>query len=531
MSNKADKKALGGRGGGAGGSSSSGSSSSSSGSGHGAGTGRRGGRGGSSHATPRQGAAVKAEVGAGGGALGPQQPLAASSMADAAHSSGRVGLVTPTKGPQQDEEVSSNAGSDAHSSVSQGADHSNGVRIAQLEQQIREQAAQLERLALSGGASSVQASVAGQSLWQQQPQQQPQPQLQQPQQQQQQQQQRPQQEQIVRVDAVRPPELTFAGATAGSALDDWLFKLDQLFAQTHRAEADWQGRVQLAQLYWDRHMQLWWTSRQQAAAATGEQVQSWAAFVAALRRQFVPSGDEQLARTELFQLRMRSGESVAAYLQRAVLLVVRAGGLVEGKTAAALALLGVDKSRFPFTCAAVARKERAAGAAGMSFAQMREELTAEAAVEPQLGGRSSSSSSSSSGSGSSGGGGAKGATNSRQVRINALQQQLKALEEGNEESDAEETYGIAPVTTGSDGEARDRCAKCGKDGHASPDCKSKKELRSCFYCKKPGHLKPNCPARKAAGGQKQGKGEGQSQGAGGSAGGAAPGGKPTPKNE
>ena len=71
----------------------------------------------------------------------------------------------------------------------------------------------------------------------------------------------------MRVDAVRPPELTFAGATAGSALDDWLFKLDQLFAQTHRAEADWQGRVQLAQLYWDRHMQLWWTSRQQAAAA------------------------------------------------------------------------------------------------------------------------------------------------------------------------------------------------------------------------------------------------------------------------
>ena len=165
----------------------------------------------------------------------------------------------------------------------------------------------------------------------------------------------------------------------------------------------------------------------------------------------------------------------------------------------------------------------------MSFAQMREELTAEAAVEPQLGGRSSSSSSS--GSGSSGGGGAKGTTNSRQVRINALQQQLKALEEGNDESDAEEAYGIAPVTTGSDGEARDRCAKCGKDGHASPDCKSKKELRSCFYCKKSGHLKPNCPARKAAGGQKQGKGEGQSQGAGGSAGGAAPGGKPTPKNE
>jgi hypothetical protein len=278
--------------------------------------------------------------------------------------------------------------------------------------------------------------------------------------------------------------------------------------------------VQLAQLYWDRHMQLWWSSRQQAAAAAGEQVQSWAAFVAALRKQFVPSGDEQLARTELFKLKMRSGESVAAYLQRAVLLVVRAGGLMEGKTAAALALEGVDKSRFPFTCAAVARKERAAGVAGMSFAQMREELTAEAAVEPQLGRGSNSSSSSSSG-GSSGGGGAKGATNSKQLRINALQQQLKALEEGDEGSDAEDHVGVAPVET------RDRCTKCGRDGHLAPDCKSKGPL-TCFGCGKPGHKRAQCKA-----GKKQGKGEGQGQGAG-ATGGAAPGGagsKPTPKNE
>ena len=520
MSNKADKKAQSGRGGGAGG----GGSSSSSSSGHGAGTGNRGGRGGNSQATPRQGTAVKAEVSAAGGVLGPQQPLAASSMAGVAHSSGQAGLVTPTKGPQQDEDVSSNAGSDAHSSVSQGADHSNGMRIAQLEQLIREQAAQLERLTLGGSAaSSVQASVAEQL--QQQSQQQRQSQ-QQPLQQQQQQ--RPQQEQeVVRVDAVRPPELTFAGATAGSALDDWLFKLDQLFAQTHRAEADWQGRVQLAQLYWDRHMQLWWSSRQQAAAVAGEQIQSWVAFVAALRRQFVPSGDEQLARTELFQLRMRSGESMAAYLQRAVLLVVRAGGLVEGKTAAALALLGVDKSRFPFTCAAVARKERAAGVAGMSFAQMREELTAEAAVEPQLGGRGSSSSSSSGS--NSGGGGAKGATNSRQLRINALQQEIKALEEGNVESDSEDHVGVAPIKAGADRGARDRCSctKCGRNGHLAADCKSERPL-ICFGCGKPGHIRAKCKAA-----QKQGQGETQGQGAG-AAGGAAPGGagsKPTPKNE
>ena len=337
----------------------------------------------------------------------------------------------------------------------------------------------------------------------------------------------------MRVDAVRPPELTYAGATAGTALEDWLFKLEQLFTQTRKPESDWQGRAQLAQLHWDRHMAMWWTGRQEAAAAAGEPILSWVAFVAALRRQFVPAGDSQLARSELFKLKMRSGETMEAYMQRAVLLVARAGGLVEGKTAAALSLEGVDKSRFPFTCAAVARKERAAGAMGMSFAQMREELTVEAAMEPQLSGRSGSSSNSSggnNGSSSSGNSGAKGATNSRQLRINALQQQLRALEEGDEEEDALESFGVAPIAPGSD---RDRCYKCGAEGHTTPDCKSRKELRSCFHCRQPGHLRSKCPERRHGnkGAQKQGKVESQGQGTAGGAPGGAAGGKPTPKNE
>lgn len=334
----------------------------------------------------------------------------------------------------------------------------------------------------------------------------------------------------MRVDAVRPPELTYAGATAGSALEDWLFKLEQLFTQTHTVEADWQGRAQLAQLHWDRHMALWWAGRQEAAVAAGTPILSWSAFVAALRRQFVPAGDSQLARSELFKLKMRSGETMEAYMQRAVLLVVRAGSLMEGKTAAALALEGVDKSRFPFTCAAVARKERAAGATGMSFAQMREELTVEAAMEPQLGGRSSNNSNNG-GSNS----GARGATNSRQLRINALQQQLKALEEGDEEGDAGEAFDVAPIGAGAgrDHAGREHCRKCGSDGHITPDCNSKKELRRCHRCRQPGHLIADCSQQRRKGAQKQGKdkGEAQSQGTAGGAAPGAAGGKPTPKNE
>lgn len=400
---------------------------------------------------------------------------------------------------------SSSADSDVRSSASQVA--ALAREVARLEQQLREQAAQFRQLSV-GGSAVEQQQHPQQARSSQEPLQQ------------------------VRVAAVQPPELTYAGATAGTALEDWLFRLEQLFVQTHKSEAAWAERAQLAQLYWDRHMSLWWIGRQEAAAAAGAPIRSWLAFVAALRKQFVPAGDSQGARTELFKLRMRSGESVEAYMQRVVLLVTRAGSLMEGRTAAALALEGVDKSRFPFTCAAVARKERAAGVEGMSFAQMREELTVEAAMEPQLGGRGGSSSSggasgrpssssSSSSSGHSGHSSAKGASGSRQVRINALQQQLRALQEDGDEEDASDdsysTAALAPDGRGSSSGADARCYKCGVTGHISADCKSSKELRTCFRCKQKGHVRSKCPERSGAGKQVEGAGTGAS--------------KPAPKNE
>ena len=366
--------------------------------------------------------------------------------------------------------------------------------VARLEQQLQ------EFRQLSSSSSAAAAEQQQQQQQQQQPKQSKHQHSRFSQESQSQQQQ--QQQQHVRVAAVQPPELTYAGATAGTALDDWLFKLGQLFAQTRMPETAWEERLQTAWLYWDRNMSLWWNGCQEAAEVAHAPILTWAAFVSALRKQFVPAGDSHLARTELFKLRMRSSEGMEAYMQRAVLLVPRAGSLVDSKTGAALALEGVDKSRFPFTCAAVARKEREA-VGGLVFAQMRQELTTEATQEPQLGrggggGGGGSSSSSSGSSNSSSNSSSRGRTNkgssSKQMRISALQQQLAALEEADDDDYDSNSYSAAPLATAASG-SEVRCFKCGLAGHISSECKSKKELRSCFRCKEVGHVRSSCPQR------------------------------------
>ena len=503
MSSIGGNKKSSGRGGGGG---SSGGSSSSSGGGHGAsGAGTRsrtGGRG--SHNTPLgKQEAVKQEADVGASHV--------KAVVEVAHSSSQMQpldqMVTPVKLPVEDDRTSNSADSDVHSSVSQQRG-SQSIRVAEIERRERELEQREQQLRDREQLEHPQQLSAASQLQSQRQQQQ----------QQQQQQQHPQLQLHARSDAVRPLELTYA--TAGAALEDWLFKLKQLFAQLGKSELDWNGRAQLAQLYWDRHMDLWWSGRQEAAVAAGAPIQSWSSFVAALRKQFISTGDSEVARSELFKLRMKSGESMDAYMQRSVLLVARAGSLMESRIAAALTLEGVDKSRFPFTCAAVARKQRAAdssssGQAGMSFAQMRVELTEEALMEPQLSGRSNSSNSGNSSSNTHNH--AKSGANNKQLRINALEQQLKAAREEDDNTDADDSrYNTAPVSTGST-----LCNKCGADGHFAQDCKSKKELRSCFRCGKSGHIRSKCSERKGDQHNKRGEGEG----------GAAASSKPAPKNE
>jgi hypothetical protein len=320
----------------------------------------------------------------------------------------------------------------------------------------------------------------------------------------------------VRVAAVQPPELSYANASGGSALEDWLFKLEQLFAQTRTAEAAWQERVRTAQLHWDRHMSLWWAGCAEAAASAGVPVDSWPAFVAALRKHFVPTGDAEAARTELFRLRMRGGESMDAYLQRAVLIVARAGAFVDGKMAGALAIEGVDVVRFPFTVQAVRGVQRKAGVQGLSFAQARVELSTGAHDEPHLQlpqarGGSNGNAADRGGQGYRVPSKSAGTSGSKQVRINALRQQLQALEEEDAGGDEREAAGgvvqVAPLGRGAGSTRGSACYKCGGEGHIVAECTSKKELRTCYRCGKAGHVRSKCPDKKQQRDAARGAGE------------------------
>ena len=336
--------------------------------------------------------------------------------------------------------------------------------------------------------------------------------------------------------AVQPGELVYHKASEGTTIADWLFKLEQLLSQLGVGVGEFDERVRVAAMHWDRQTNVWWEGHAQQAAGAGAPIADWSAFVHALKANFVPTNDAEAAASELLRLRMRSGESMDAYMQRAALLLARADGRLPDVAAARSALDGVDSQRFPFAVAA-ARKAMRMAAFPMSFHVLRAELTALAVDEPALGGRTgglagsvgrggsapggatgASASSSRHGSAAAGRGGSATSSMTRKQllqRINALESGRNAHDSGEESdgaSDEDDTpLHTAPVaakgagrrvagagkqssdSSSSDAPRQRLCYKCGSAGHGVAQCKSKKELRSCLACKEQGHLVATCP--------------------------------------
>lgn len=311
---------------------------------------------------------------------------------------------------------------------------------------------------------------------------------------------------------VQPQQLQYETAAQGSTLADWLFDVDRLFRQLGLAEGDAARRIAEASLHWDRQVDLWWRGREQQARTAGAPIASWAAFVAALQANFVPTGDAEAAARELLRLRMKATESMDAYMQRAALLLARADSRIDAATAARIAVEGVDSSRFPFALAAVRASMRRKPT--MPFNEVRLELTEAAAHEPGLAAPSV---------GSSGGAHRQSASSSgrqgasqKQLRISALERQLQQLRAG--DSSEDEAEGTEPVHTaplgrqrgaGSGGHVSGKqlvCNKCGAAGHVVSECRSKKDQRTCFVCGQPGHIAMRCEQRKGGGGGSDGSG-------------------------
>jgi len=347
--------------------------------------------------------------------------------------------------------------------------------------------------------------------------------------------------------AVQPGELAYHKASEGTTLADWLFKLEQLLSQLGVGSGEFGERVRIAAMHWDRQINVWWEGHVQQAAGAGVPIADWPAFVAALKANFVPTNDAETAASELLRLRMRGGESMDAYMQRAALLLARADGRLPDVAAARSALDGVDSSRFPFAVAA-ARKAMRTASLPLSFHALRAELTALAVDEPALGGRSgglagsggrgasaacgatgASASSSRQGAAAAGrGGGSSSSMTRKQLlqRINALESTRHAHDSEDDTYDAsgddDTAVHTAPVAAkgagrraaGAGKQASDssssgshrqrRCFKCGSSDHGVRECTSKKELRSCLACHEQGHLVAACPQVRRGGSGEEG---------------------------
>jgi len=270
-------------------------------------------------------------------------------------------------------------------------------------------------------------------------------------------------------------QLQHAEAANSGVVADWLFGLGQVFRARRIAVTDDANRLHVAAYCWDRSMDDWWTGVVQQLALTDRAV-CFSDLTTALQRDFRPMGDAQAAFAELLGAK-QGAESMEQYMRRMAAVRARAGAMVTEERSIVIAVLnGVSEQRMPFGIVMVRRAlaERLAGAEELTFAWLRQELTAAALYEPKLP------------SGGAGGGGA-GQNGSAPKRVAPIARQS----EQQQGTDGAGKEGAAPGAEG----AR-KCYKCSKEGHIASDCTEATERRTCYKCGKAGHLRKDCSKSK-----------------------------------
>ena len=313
----------------------------------------------------------------------------------------------------------------------------------------------------------------------------------------------------------QPAELRAAEAAKGTTLEDWIFSMERLIKR--EGAGSFAARMELAEMFWDRQVNTWWTGAQEVAKGRGQPIVDWSGFLTALRANYTPVSDVDTACTMLFQLAMHSGESMDRYVGRAHELFNRIPrSRIPTEVAAEFLQRGVDARRFPLALVAVGmeqQQERARSCGnGLSFDAMRSLLVEAAVREPTHLVARAQAAASDFGAQRGGHGHSAG-----KHRVNNVATHGQARYPGPEdEEDGEEEEGTQGVNALDVADIK--CFKCQGRGHFARDC-SKPETRQCRLCQKKGHLAQNCPTR---GGERRG-----GEGAGGKGGMATQ----APKNE
>ena len=302
-------------------------------------------------------------------------------------------------------------------------------------------------------------------------------------------------------------KLTAAGASKGTTLEDWIFEVERNLEAVEATT--FEAQIQGAGQCWDRSVHIWFEGAKEAAAARGQPINSWPAFLATLRANYTPIADEETAWGMLIALRMRDSEGMEQYASRGQELYNRVPrARVPTEMAADLLINGVSSARFPFTTREVRARQlerRAAHQAGLSFEVTRGLLVAGATTEPGGSGRAASSPH----------GGSERPQQQQQQhgskRINTVGAGIALAasrypgpeEDAHGGSDAGAAGGqhaVSAVTAqGGGGQGGMRCFRCHETGHRIAECK-KPDNRTCFACGKTGHRAVDCRSKQTAAG-------------------------------